>query len=877
MKQKITSLVMALIMIASLFIPISVNAENNGTITISNVQATAGSTIAVPVKISNNPGILGATLKVTFDKGLTLLEGINGTAFADHDMTPPGKLISGCNFVWDKTELADEDIADGVLLTLKFKTPADAQPGAKYNVSVSYDDGSVLNKDEQSISPDIINGSIEIMSLMYGDLNFDSNINATDLVLMRRHIAGGYDQAINEISADVNDDGIVTIRDIIMMRRYIVGGYDVTFPSTGGTAPEEPAPEEPVDPNRVEFAAKDLAYVQAMFPPYTIDVKKENSNKTTTYKLEDGVQVYVNGELSTDGLADPALSAANVRGTVTLVDSPDAGSTETDGKYDYVMVDEYIVAQVADVRVMNDEVTIVTDTASVRINWSLVDKDTPSVVFYKDGAEISYEDVKEDDVILVKSDSTGDWYEIFVSDKTVTGTAEEKSTVAGKEYLMVDGTKYEFDCPPDIAAMELNTEYILYLDAMGYVYTWELGTSNKNIGIVIGMYTKAGEETPTVRMINTDGEIVTYETKNHYVATAIATAVGQSTTSFSKAYITDISACVIEYTISGGKIVLKNAVAPVNASDVVAYKASTSKLGGYTIDATATKILDLDAFLNNDGDVTIFDATNFEDEGDYKAWIYDRNAKTGVHGFVILTSGTTSLKPTGSLAVVTASGPLRDVDGVLCQKLTVARNGEEDITVLTDALSYIPEGTVIMYTVGPEGYVEAWNLNKIFTPATSYSAMMTGILANTNFTAAAANAYIIDDDSDGIYSLTVHGNTDADVEIYYGPVYSASDSVLEIFNYQYAGTSSINDTEAFTLADANVYTYNYDAIAGEGMSVTVGGKVQKNTIYKNMFGADATMTNVDWSTMAAAMVDPMTALVRVVDGDVTDVFYFVAE
>ena len=196
MKQKITSLVMALIMIASLFIPISVNAENNGTITISNVQATAGSTIAVPVKISNNPGILGATLKVTFDKGLTLLEGINGTAFADHDMTPPGKLISGCNFVWDKTELADEDIADGVLLTLKFKTPADAQPGAKYNVSVSYDDGSVLNKDEQSISPDIINGSIEIMSLMYGDLNFDSNINATDLVLMRRHIAGGYDQAI---------------------------------------------------------------------------------------------------------------------------------------------------------------------------------------------------------------------------------------------------------------------------------------------------------------------------------------------------------------------------------------------------------------------------------------------------------------------------------------------------------------------------------------------------------------------------------------------------------------------------------------------------------------------------------------------------------
>ena len=118
---------------------------------------------------------------------------------------------------------------------------------------------------------------------------------------------------------------------------------------------------------------------------------------------------------------------------------------------------------------------------------------------------------------------------------------------------------------------------------------------------------------------------------------------------------------------------------------------------------------------------------------------------------------------------------------------------------------------------------------------------------------------------------------DADVEIYYGPVYSASASVLELFKGQAAGKSSINDTEAFTLAGANVYTYNYDAIAGEGMSVTVGGNVQKNSLYKNMFGSDATMTNVDWSTMAAAMVDPMTALVRVNDGDVTDVIFFVAE
>ena len=647
----------------------------------------------------------------------------------------------------------------------------------------------------------------------------------------------------------------------------------------------------------VEFDAKDLAAVNAIDPSAspavvanTIEVKKENSNKTTTYKLVDTPSVYVNGELSTSGLADSALSASNVRGTVTLVDATAAGSTATDGKYDYVMVDKYVAAQVTDVRVKNDEVTVVTDTASVRINWSLVDEDTTSVVFYKDGAEISYEDVKEDDVILVKSDSTGDWYEVYVSDKTVSGTATGKSTTPGKEYLLVDGTKYEFDNVGDIATMDLNADYVLSLDAMGYVYTYEQGETNKNVGVVVGIYTKAGEEYPTIRMIDGNGEVVTYEAKTAAVVTSIVSQLGATSAYadgvLSKAEViaAGIEKAVIEYNLSSGKLVYKAAATAVNAgagNDAVAYKASTSKLGGYTIDATATKILDLDAFIHADGDVAVFDAANFEDEGDYKAWVFDRNQKTGVHGLVILTSGTTSLKATSTLAVVTASGSVTDVDGVSCQVLTVARNGEEGIEVLYANTTTVPEGTVIMYTVGAEGYVENGKLHKIFTPAADYATMMSGILAETNFTAEAANSYIVDvigsESADGIYSLKVDGNTDADVEIYYGPVYSASASVLELFKGQAAGKSSINDTEAFTLAGANVYTYNYDAIAGEGMSVTVGGNVQKNSLYKNMFGSDATMTNVDWSRMSAAMVDPMTALVRVNDGDVTDVIFFVAE
>ncbi|MBQ3124082.1 MAG: S-layer homology domain-containing protein [Clostridia bacterium] len=667
----------------------------------------------------------------------------------------------------------------------------------------------------------------------------------------------------------------------------------------------------------VEFAAKDIASIAEKgaatpAPANAIDVKKENSNKTTTYKLDDTVSVYVNGEKvvdEADTFAVSALSATNKRGTVTLVDVTTAGSTSTDGKYDIIMVDSYVVAQVTDVRVKNDDITLRTAGAG-NITWNPDDEDDIAVTFYKDGAEISYEDVKEDDVILVKNDSREEWYEIYVSDKTVSGVATGKSTTPGKEYLLVDGTKYEFDDESRIAGMDLNTEYILYLDAMGYVFAVEEGESSKNIGIVVGMYTKAGDTYPTVKMIDANGEEVTYEAKNNSEAVEIYNATMSASLTVAESTVipatngsmiskpADAAALKtrpIEYTISSGKIQFKAsaALAANQAVDgAVTYKASTSRLDSYAIDATATKILDFDAYLAGNGEVAVFDAANFEDDGDYKAWVYDKSTSSNIYGLVLITSGTTSLKPSSALAVVTASGVETDVDGTTVQVLTVARNGEEDIEVLvaeqadgadaddnTDNENDFPEGTIIMYTVGAEGYVEDGKIHVIAGPAADYATMMSNVVAETNFSAEIANSYIVANaNSKSGYSLTVDGNTDNDVEIYYGPVYSASATVLEILKGQTSGTTNVNNTEAFTLAGANVYTYSYDAIAGEGMSVTVGNSIQKTSTYKNMY-ADANESEISWAAVnnATTGVEPLVAFVRVVDGDVTDVVFYTAE
>ena len=64
-----------------------------------------------------------------------------------------------------------------------------------------------------------------------GDLNLDGSINTTDVVLLRRYIAGGYGVSIHEAAADVNADGVLNTSDVVLLRRYIAGGYGVELAS----------------------------------------------------------------------------------------------------------------------------------------------------------------------------------------------------------------------------------------------------------------------------------------------------------------------------------------------------------------------------------------------------------------------------------------------------------------------------------------------------------------------------------------------------------------------------------------------------------------------------------------------------------------------
>ena len=137
------------------------NPEQSDTITISvdSVNANSGGSIDVPVRIANNTGICGATISVNYDNSLTLTKITKGEALSTLAMTKPGNLsLKPFNLVWDGM---DADSSNGIIATLTFTVP---NATGKYNISLSYDEGDIVNGSLMPVNPLLQNGYIQFGS-----------------------------------------------------------------------------------------------------------------------------------------------------------------------------------------------------------------------------------------------------------------------------------------------------------------------------------------------------------------------------------------------------------------------------------------------------------------------------------------------------------------------------------------------------------------------------------------------------------------------------------------------------------------------------------------------------------------------------------------
>ena len=63
----------------------------------------------------------------------------------------------------------------------------------------------------------------EFIPELYGDVNFDGQLNVTDIVLLVNFVLGGLLTEEELITADINQDGILNILDVIQVVSEILG------------------------------------------------------------------------------------------------------------------------------------------------------------------------------------------------------------------------------------------------------------------------------------------------------------------------------------------------------------------------------------------------------------------------------------------------------------------------------------------------------------------------------------------------------------------------------------------------------------------------------------------------------------------------------
>lgn len=725
-------------------------------------------------------------------------------------------------------------------------------------------------------------------------------------------------------SADNYDDILNITKDNVQTETMKVGdtnAADMLFEYTEALVQKDEDSDEVTilaiesygNSKTVTIAADDVADDDSTIGTKYVENKKlpvyksESSSSTTKYDLSVSngavnTVIYVNGVdagVVTNDKIDKYI-LKNDTGVVTLVDVTSTGSTSTDGKYDYIMVDYYKDAVVDSVQTTSTYARIYfkDSQAAQRMQWDPEDEDV-DITFSGDVTD--YTELQEYDVLSIAYDvvnegddlTDNDYYDVKVSRNVVTGTVTSRDSEDNT--VRVDGSDYDVIDRIDVVSdIELSTEYTLYLDAFGYVAYMDEGNSDKNYGVIVAMYKSAGNDEYTVRMITSNAEVVAYEAKDgteakkfyNYAVSGNAAGTAEVEAKTKNDLRANIVAgkTVCTYKLSNGKVKFDKAISGQGGSDLE-YKANSGKLGSYTLAEGTTKLIDMDNYMsetNSGSTVSTLALSVFEDEATYDAYLFDKNSN-GDYRFGIVFGGTSSIRSESSMAIVQKVVGTTDVDGTTCTELTVARDGQEDISVLVEGDDVdATEGSVIAYVVGSDGYVEDGDLYVLVDAGTSYAAQRTAVLADDNFNKAIKRANIIESGKYAGNATPAYASTTSkDVVLYYGIVYKKTANNLELFTSKANGISSVNDVESFSIANANQYVYDYGQKAK--YRVSVGSQTQAATEFNQTYctadgkaDTENDKNYVSWDNVAKEGSTPALALVKEVDGDVLDVMYFVA-
>lgn len=183
-----------------------------GKLVISPVVASVGDTVAVPIRLTENPGIVALSLALSFDPDdLELLDVQNGSVLT------PAVFLSGNDLSeqpyilnWDYDE--EKNLTGtGEIATLYFHIKNTA--AKKTAITVSVNQYSTFDYQLQEVPFQVSGGMI--YTAILGDINCDDTVSVADAVLLCRYLAEDAPEPFrDDIIYDIDADGLLTIMDV---------------------------------------------------------------------------------------------------------------------------------------------------------------------------------------------------------------------------------------------------------------------------------------------------------------------------------------------------------------------------------------------------------------------------------------------------------------------------------------------------------------------------------------------------------------------------------------------------------------------------------------------------------------------------------------
>ena len=138
--------------------------EPNPTIAVGTVVGRVGETVQVPITISDNPGLIGMKLMISYDPDiLTLTDVTDGEIFGTNNAYFGNRLSEiPYTLMWEDSLTESNYTGNGTLAILTFTIAQDAY-GQEAVITLQYNLGSSINVDLQEIPFTLENGKVSVV------------------------------------------------------------------------------------------------------------------------------------------------------------------------------------------------------------------------------------------------------------------------------------------------------------------------------------------------------------------------------------------------------------------------------------------------------------------------------------------------------------------------------------------------------------------------------------------------------------------------------------------------------------------------------------------------------------------------------------------